>query len=354
MDSFDGHILLTGATGVVGSALLDSLSGNVTCLVHSQPVGARDNVACLKGDITRPGLGLHPDQLAELADGTCAVVNAAAITDYSMPWEDFERVNVEGTQNVVDFAIAADAPLYHLSTVGLYFDDDLAGTISTETPEDFSPAKYVRSKREAEAVVRSSGHPASLIRVTWVLGHSRTGVTARFQGVYLLAQAILEGSLPVLPAVPEHRMDFLPQDLVADAVAFLVREGLLPEMCWLTAGDQAITIAQGVDVIRSYAQRIGVEVELPRFVDPGMVDRLIRPAFMDVLPRSKQLWFEQMVGLMGSLPDPFPSSLGWLADRGLQWPFDPLGTLATSLEYWGDRRRIRQRVEARQKLAAKS
>lgn len=48
-------ILVTGASGLVGSSLLRKLDDTIA-LTHRKPVGT----AFVHGDVTRPWLGLHP------------------------------------------------------------------------------------------------------------------------------------------------------------------------------------------------------------------------------------------------------------------------------------------------------
>ena len=51
-------VLLTGASGVVGSALLERLRDfDVVCLVHCAPVSGPD-VTAVPGDIAEPAFGL--------------------------------------------------------------------------------------------------------------------------------------------------------------------------------------------------------------------------------------------------------------------------------------------------------
>src|SRR6516165_12577375 len=60
-------VLLTGASGVVGSALLRRLRDfDVVCLVHRSPVSG-PNVTTVRGDISKPMLGLAGQAYAELA-----------------------------------------------------------------------------------------------------------------------------------------------------------------------------------------------------------------------------------------------------------------------------------------------
>src|SRR5215470_12479750 len=67
-------VLLTGASGVVGRALLPRLGDlDVVCLVHRSPV-SRPNVTTVLGDVAQPMLGLAEQSYVELAAKVDAVI----------------------------------------------------------------------------------------------------------------------------------------------------------------------------------------------------------------------------------------------------------------------------------------
>src|SRR5215475_5401848 len=75
-------VLLTGASGVVGRALLPRLRDlDVVCLVHRSPVSG-PNVTTVLGDIAKPMLGLAEQAYLELAARVDAVIHCAAVTDF--------------------------------------------------------------------------------------------------------------------------------------------------------------------------------------------------------------------------------------------------------------------------------
>src|SRR5436309_1678652 len=99
----DGAILVTGAGGVLGTALLEELRDEApVCLIHESDLpGAAE---CVLGDITRLRLGLDPAAYRELARRTRAIVHLAAVTNFDADASAIERVNVGGTINVLAFA----------------------------------------------------------------------------------------------------------------------------------------------------------------------------------------------------------------------------------------------------------
>jgi hypothetical protein len=84
------------------------------------------------------------------------------------------------------------------------------------------------------------------------------------------------------------------------------------------------------------ADERGLAIPLPRLVPPDMVDRLIRPVFIDPLPRQARRRFDDLLAMSALFAgaEPFPSSL-----TGLPCKVEPVDTawfeaaLLTSLHY---------------------
>ena len=53
---------------------------------------------------------------------------------------------------------------------------------------------------------------------------------------------------------------------------------------WISAGEAALSLEEGVAVVVEFARGLGVRIDMPRFVPPDMFDRLIGPVFLDALP----------------------------------------------------------------------
>ena len=86
-----GRILLTGATGFVGSwllrALLTHTSADVDCLVRTPSrLLTHPRVHAVVGDLERPRLGLSAGEWGELADRVDAVYHCAAAVDIVRPY----------------------------------------------------------------------------------------------------------------------------------------------------------------------------------------------------------------------------------------------------------------------------
>ncbi len=136
-------VLVTGATGYVGSYILrELLRENHTphCLIR----GSAENLAVqdeaievVSGDITEPS-----SLATAFADCTAVIHLVGIIEEHPARGVTFERLHVDGTRNVVDAAQAAEIERFiHMSANGARPD------ASTE---------YQRSKWEAEQIVKDA------------------------------------------------------------------------------------------------------------------------------------------------------------------------------------------------------
>jgi nucleoside-diphosphate-sugar epimerase len=147
--------LVTGATGLVGSHIVDQLFAhgwNVRALVRrpSSELTAR-GVELSVGDV------LDGAAFVRAATACDVIFHTAAAVTPRGGWESFRRPNVDGTSNAIDAAERAGARLLHLSSVAVYSrryehpSERIHEDVSREPlPER---AYYARSKRESEDMV---------------------------------------------------------------------------------------------------------------------------------------------------------------------------------------------------------
>ncbi len=320
-------VLLTGASGVVGRALLRRIRDlDVVCLVHRSPV-CGPNVTTVPGDIAEPMFGLGEQTYAELAARVEVVIHCAAVTDFNRTDGSLEATNVAGTEHVAAFAAAAKAVLYHVSTAFVHttVDGDRGRTA----------IGYAASKSAAEQVVRSSDVPHVILRPSVVIGDSATGEIAAFRGLYQVAAGMFAGIVPMIPFDPGWPIDFVPADVVADAIACVVENQVSEGEFWISAGDKALRLDEGVAVAVELARGLGVSIDVPRFVPPEMFDRLIGPVFLEALPtriRRNVLRMLEFFYLQSGQAK--PSSLDQLVALGARPLPDQRESLRNSLQYW--------------------
>ena len=153
--------LVTGATGLVGSHIVDRLRADgwsVRALARS-PDHARamlpNDVEVLAGDV------LDEASLAHAAAGCHTVFNAVGNVLVRGGWDAYRITNVDGTRNAIMAAERAGARLLQVSSVAVYgpsrrYEAARRGERTDEETE-LKPlrdgAYYARSKRESEALV---------------------------------------------------------------------------------------------------------------------------------------------------------------------------------------------------------
>jgi nucleoside-diphosphate-sugar epimerase len=326
-------VLLTGASGVVGRALLPRLRDfDVVCLVHRSPVSGphvTPNVSTVAGDIARPMFGLAERAYAELAAKVDAVIHCAAVTNFNRTDGSLEATNITGTEHVAAFAAAAKAVLYHVSTAFVH--------TTADGDRGRTAIGYASSKSAAEQVVRSSGVPHVILRPSVVIGDSVTGEIAAFQGLHQVAAGLFAGIVPIIPFDPGWPIDFVPADVVADAIACVVENRVSEGEFWISAGEKALRLDEGVEVAVEFARDLGVRVDMPRFVTPEMFDRLIGPVFLEALPdkiRKTVVRMLEFFTIYLQSGETKPSSLDQLAALGVRPLPDQRESLRNSLQYW--------------------
>jgi nucleoside-diphosphate-sugar epimerase len=313
--------LLTGASGVVGSALRRRLRGaDVTCLVHRRPV-AGPGAVTVRGDVTDSMLGLSAADRAALVRKVTAVIHCAACTGFT--GDRHEAVNVAGTRHAAAFAAEAGAVLYHVSTA-------FHGVTS-----DTGAARYAASKNAAEQAARDGGARHVIIRPSVVIGDSATGETAAFQGLHKVAAMIAAGA-PVIPLDKSWTVDYVPADVVADAIACLAENRVGQGEYWVTAGDAALRLDEAAAVI---AEVTGART--PLFVRPGAAGRLLIRALLLTQPPRARRDVRQALDLFAPYlqqGQALPSSLGDLAAAGAMPLPDQRESLRNSIRYWAARK----------------
>jgi thioester reductase-like protein len=323
-------ILLTGASGVVGRAVADELRDHrVIGLVHADSdVSEVDDV--IVADLTRPLLGLDRGRWEALADDVDAIVHSAALTQWGKPYELYQALNVDGTARVIELARRAGAPVHYIGTsfVGAIERGGL-GRIAA----DNVVRPYIRSKLAAERLLANSDVPHTIMRPPNLVGDSVTGASLRPQIVQALSEWVCRGKAPYFPLHPGNRLDIVPLDMLAIAIARVAEAGALGKLYSVTYGDAALTADAAVEILVDHAHWLGREIVPPPVVDP----REALPVALADVPARSRVFLKVLMDVSEVTHESggvLPSSLLELHER-YEVPIpDPGDAYRRSLEYW--------------------
>jgi thioester reductase-like protein len=330
----NADVLLTGATGLVGGAVLARLlerdpTVTVHCLIRandaptleqrrldvlrrtgSEHHGAR--VYAVAGDVCAPGLGLADP--ARLAARIHTIVHTAASTRFNLPLDEARDANVRPVEELVDFAMQCEREggfghIHHVSTA--FVAGSGSGVLSEPPLDPVGPFhnSYEQTKWEAEQVLRAAAVPMVISRPSIIVGDSRTGATPHFRVIYepmkwVYFKSRTEGSehaaggssgmTDVLPCRPNVRLDVVPVDFVADGIVeMLFKRETIGGVFHLGAGPKhAITIDEAIDLVLEtgnaiLARRNQPPVPRPTIITPEMVEA--EPALKELFDLGEQV-----------------------------------------------------------------
>jgi len=189
-------ILVTGGTGFVGGRvvrLLVSADHEVRCLVRSMkpaPILKQMGVEPIPGNLTDRA------SLVAAMKGCDWVINAAAAYDFWTPDSGvYQRVNVGGTQNVMEAALDAGvAKVIHVSTMVVY-GKPATSPVTEQTPvSSVRFSEYACTKYEGEQIAwnlyQTRGLPLVIVYPGAVLGAEDSKATGQY------IRRLLQGKLP--------------------------------------------------------------------------------------------------------------------------------------------------------------
>ena len=187
----------------------------------------------LAGDITQPQLGMSAADLEMARSESTIVFHLAAVYDLAVARDVALRVNVEGTRNVNEFAgsLPALGHYHYVSTcyvagkrTGRIFENELRHEAGFRNY--YEETKYL-AELEVEAL--KSELPITIHRPAVVCGDSRTGETAKYDGIYYLIRYLLKWP-SVLSAFnignSDVALNLVPVDFVVEAMATIARDPL--------------------------------------------------------------------------------------------------------------------------------
>ncbi len=245
----DETILVTGFPGFIAERLvkhLAKLNARFILLVQppllerahadirrisSETKAEPEKFSIAIGDITEPNLGMSALDFQQARSEVTSLFHLAAIYDLAVDREVALRVNVDGTRHVNEFARSLDhlRRYHYVSTCyvagkreGIIMENELLHDAGFRN--HYEETKYL-AELEVEAL--KSELPITIHRPAVVCGDSRTGETAKYDGVYYLIHYLRRwpSALTLLNiGNREVRLNLVPIDFVIDAMVTLAKD----------------------------------------------------------------------------------------------------------------------------------
>lgn len=284
------HILLTGATGYLGSTLLYELlhssRSNIYCLVrpvggitgyqrlvnvmrgyYGEPISTKmvGRVTVIEGNLEEPHLGLSSAD-RELLQRIDSIIHCGAEVKHFGDVDHFTIVNVESTDRLLELARGKNVRFHYISTIGIpeelafngQWDRFIGGVGYAE--DIFTDNVYTNSKLEAEKLVARTcaeeGVHSTIYRIGNLSCHSKTG---RFQqnidnnAFYRMLKAML-----ILGKAPRVRwcVDITPIDYAGKAVVTLALQAHTVGTLFHVCNPSQIMYDDMIQSIQSYGYHI--------------------------------------------------------------------------------------------------
>jgi nucleoside-diphosphate-sugar epimerase len=218
------RVVVTGATGNAGTALLRALAGedaveHVVGIARRRPSAEAPKTTWATADVSR-------DDLVPLLRGADCVVHLAWLIQPSRHESVTYATNVLGSRRVFDAAAAAGVPaIVHASSIGAYSagPKEPPGVDESWPTEGTPTSFYSRHKAEVERHLDAfeQAHPdIRVVRLRPGLKfqrHAATGIRRLFVGPFLPRALVRRELVPIVPRHPRLRAQAVHTDDVADA-----------------------------------------------------------------------------------------------------------------------------------------
>lgn len=298
--SFDRTIFLTGFPGFIAERLVERLAGTPTQFfllvqpkfvekasqaverIASQSSIPLENFALIEGDITQPNLGISDEDLTTIRDETTDVFHLAAVYDLAVARDIAMRVNLDGTRNVNELCRSLPNLRRYNYVSTCYVAGKRTGRITEhELAHDAGFRNfYEETKHLAEVEVErlKSELPTTIFRPSVVVGDSRSGETAKYDGIYYLIH-YLRKAPELLRFInvgnKDVRLNLVPVDFVVEGIAVLSTDENATGKTIALADPNPLTTAELFDVIANALTRKRSVVAPP----PALVERSLMLPF---------------------------------------------------------------------------
>ncbi|KNY28148.1 non-ribosomal peptide synthetase [Pseudobacteroides cellulosolvens] len=273
------NVLLTGATGYLGTYILKELLQNTKyniyvtvrgCTVESAIerfiksvdgylgegffANYKSRIFIILADLTKPYLNMSEETYNYYAGIINCIINCAANVKHFGLYEDFEEVNVHGVERLIEFANKGlKKDIHYISTNGLsmYNTQDPSNALYTEDDIDIGQEYdnfYLQTKFEAEKILvraRESGLNANIYRIGVLVFDSNNGKFQRNiteNAFYNNLKSYIE--LGMVPDTTFEKLEFSYVDYVSKAIILLFDKVNLKNQVFHVFNNEKITLTE--------------------------------------------------------------------------------------------------------------
>jgi nucleoside-diphosphate-sugar epimerase len=246
-------ILVTGATGLLGSHLIDLLlarGGRPRALVR--PGDCADGLKNAGVDVYLGDLCDRRALEAAMGGVTC-ILHCAARTGPWGPEGEYESANVRGLEELVYAALDAGVRrVVHVSSITVH-GNDIRGEADETAPLRVESNPYSRSKvageRLLERLIKEYRAPVTIVRPGWIYGPRDAASFGRFATMIQAGRMIMIGS-------GENHLPLIYVRDAAHGVLLAAEAGEAVGRCYLLVNDEPVTQ-------RDYLSAIAAELHAP-------------------------------------------------------------------------------------------
>ncbi len=358
-DAKFGNILLTGVTGFVGIHILDKLlsdtNSTIYCLIrkknnmdilnrliqtlHFYFGDKYDNeidkrIKVVEGNIAAYNFNLSQEQYNKLGKTISYVINSAAVVKHYGSQNLFDKTNIEGVQNIIDFCTSFNIKLYHISTLsvsGNVFAEDSFTTTDLEHKTVFKENNlyvkqdlsniYIYTKFIAERLILeniNNNLKATIIRLGNITSRYSDG---KFQ-INVSENAFVNRliSFMKLQNIPDYLcsgyLEFTPVDICAEAIVKIMEHDF-PYTIFHLYNNNHVIMNNMLSYLKDYGININI-VSNEKFIEivnsSLQNDKSILSGIINDFDSNKQLVYESNIELNNDFTNAFLNKIGF------NWP----------------------------------